>query len=179
MQAEQQARRTTRDSKAPLAVAPVPAPSPNELDGTWQVVSLLLDYPDAVLVERVPKDLDIRILPVQARMVAGHRLALPGHELRAADLGDAEGDRLAILLRQGLPGAPQEALEVITAVKARFDLKSSGITRFTHFNKGGEEIVHSIAELLHVGVLVGGALVAVDGDALIHLFAIAIMLLAQ
>lgn len=40
MQAEQQARRTTRDSKAPLAIAPVPAPSPNELDGTWQVVSL-------------------------------------------------------------------------------------------------------------------------------------------
>ena len=38
MQAEQQARQAALERKA--TVPPVPAPSPNELDGTWQVVSL-------------------------------------------------------------------------------------------------------------------------------------------
>ena len=40
MQAEQQARQTARDYKAPVPIAPIHAPSPNELDGIWQVVSI-------------------------------------------------------------------------------------------------------------------------------------------
>ena len=40
------------------------------------------------------------------------------------------------------------------------------VAAFAHFDEGGEEVVHAVAELLDVGVLVGGALVAVDGDAL-------------
>ncbi len=36
-----------------------------------------------------------------------------------------------------------------------------------HLDEGHEEIVHAIAELLHVSVLVGGTFVAINGDALI------------
>ena len=50
---------------------------------------------------------------------------------------------------------------------------------FEHFDEGDEEVVDALAELLHVGVLVGGALVAVDGDALVDDVAVEVLLLAE
>src|SRR5262249_4296595 len=47
------------------------------------------------------------------------------------------------------------------------------------FNEGDKEVVDSLAELLHVGVLVGGAFVAENVDALIGLFAGAVEFLAE
>jgi hypothetical protein len=46
-------------------------------------------------------------------------------------------------------------------------------------DEGGEEVGQAVAQLLDVGVLVGGALVAVDGEALPDLAALAIEALAE
>ena len=46
-------------------------------------------------------------------------------------------------------------------------------------DEGHEEVVHAVAELLHVGVLVGGALVAVDGEPLVDPVAVAGRALAE
>ena len=48
-----------------------------------------------------------------------------------------------------------------------------------HFDERHEEIVHSLAKLLHVRVLIGGSFVAVDRDALIHDASLEIELLAE
>ena len=45
--------------------------------------------------------------------------------------------------------------------------------------KAGEEIVHAVAELLDVGVLVGGAFVAINGEALVDDLAIEVEFLAE
>ncbi len=47
------------------------------------------------------------------------------------------------------------------------------------FDEGGEEVVDAFAELLDVGVLVGGAFVAVDGDALVDDFAFEVFFFAE
>ncbi len=49
----------------------------------------------------------------------------------------------------------------------------------TDLDEGDEEVVDAFAQLLHVGVLIGGAFVAVDGDALSDVVAVEIAALAQ
>ena len=48
-----------------------------------------------------------------------------------------------------------------------------------NFDEGGEEVVHAIAQLLHVGVLIGRAFVSVDRDALVDGLAIEIELFSE
>src|SRR5574341_1020437 len=48
-----------------------------------------------------------------------------------------------------------------------------------HLDEGREEIVHSLPELLYVGVLVRGPFVPVHGEALVHDLAIEVLFLAQ
>ena len=48
-----------------------------------------------------------------------------------------------------------------------------------HLDECRKEIIHAVAQLLHIGVLVGGALVPVNGDALVHDLAVHVLFLAQ
>jgi hypothetical protein len=74
----------------------------------------------------------------------------------------------------------QEALQVVAAGDARLDLEGGvGVAVLEDLDEGDEEVVHAVAELLHVGVLVGRALVAVDRDALVHDVALEVVLLAE
>ena len=66
-----------------------------------------------------------------------------------------------------LAGAAEEALQVVRGGGAGIDLDAVAVAALADLDEGGEEVVHAVAELLDVGVLVGGALVAVDGDALV------------
>lgn len=49
----------------------------------------------------------------------------------------------------------------------RVEFGGGAVAVFEDFDEGCEEVVDAFAELLDVGVLVGGAFVAVDGDALV------------
>ena len=61
-------------------------------------------------------------------------------------------------------------MQVIAGRHAGLDLEPRPAV-FEHPDEDGEEVVHAVAQLLHVGVLVGRALVAVDGDALVDALA--------
>ena len=64
-----------------------PSLAPRDLAATWQVVSLLLDYPDEVLLDRVPMLRDVcEALPAGPR---GHLLAALG-TLASTPLGDLQ-----------------------------------------------------------------------------------------
>ena len=75
--------------------------------------------------------------------------------------------------------ATEETLQVIGRGISWLDFDGVAIAALADFDEGGEEIRHTIAKLLHIGVLVGGAFVAVNGDTLMHLIAIEIELLAE
>ena len=107
-------------------------------------------------------------------------------------LRDRDRHALAILLIERRPRAKIEAGQVVAARGARLDqqrlrrealelglLNGPHRAVLEHLNKHGEEVVESLSQLLHVGVLVGGALVAVHGDTLVHGLAVEIELLAQ
>ena len=70
-------------------------------------------------------------------------------------------------------------MEEVTTGEAGFDFEGRGVLGFADFDEGGEEIVHAVAELLDIGVLVGGAFVAVDGDALVDYFAVEVEFFAE
>lgn len=70
-------------------------------------------------------------------------------------------------------------MEEVTAGEAGFDFEGRCVLGFADFDEGGEEIVHAVAELLDIGVLVGGAFVAVDGDALVDDFAVEVEFFAE
>lgn len=92
---------------------------------------------------------------------------------------DAEGDGLAVVFVEGFAGAAEEALEVVAGGGVWVDFDLCGIGGFADFDEGGEEVVDAVAELLDVGVLVGGAFVAVDGDALVDGVAVEVVLFAD
>ena len=80
---------------------------------------------------------------------------------------------------KGLAGAAQEALEVIGRCDAGFDFDVMSVAAFADLDKGRKKVVHPVAQLLDVGVLVGGSFVAVDRDALVHDLAVKIVFLAE
>lgn len=86
---------------------------------------------------------------------------------------------MAAISGEGLAGASEEALEEVATGEAGLDFEGRGILGFADLDEGGEEVVHAIAELLDIGVLVGGAFVAVNGDALIDDVAVEIELFAE
>ena len=51
--------------------------------------------------------------------------------------------------------------------------------RLEDANEGGEEIVHAVGKLLHIGVLIGRALVAIDSEALIDAFPLEVETFAE
>ncbi len=86
---------------------------------------------------------------------------------------------MAVISGEGLTGATEEALEEVATGEAGFDFEGWGVLGFADLDKGGEEVVHAIAELLDIGVLVGGAFVAVYGDALVDDVAVEVELFAE
>jgi hypothetical protein len=74
---------------------------------------------------------------------------------------------VASALRKGVPCSLKECVETITARDAVLDLWRCAFAVFQDLDKGDEEIVHAIAELLDIGMLVRGALVSIYGDTLV------------
>ena len=95
-----------------------------------------------------------------------------GAEQAGIEAPQAERDALAPPFREGGAGALQEAVEVVARMFPMQGRHIAGV--FEHFDKGDEEVVDAVTQLLHIGVLVGGALVAVHGDALVGGFTIAV-----
>ena len=92
---------------------------------------------------------------------------------------DAKRDAFALVLKEGPAGAAQKPLQIVATGHPGFDFERRAALGLTDFDERGEEIIHAIAELLHVGMLVGRPLVAVNGNALMDHVAIEIPLLAQ
>src|SRR5690606_10672813 len=74
-----------------------------------------------------------------------------------------------------------KSIEAVARADERLDLDAASATVEVagHAHEHGEEVVEAVAQLLHVGVLVGRTLVAVDGEALPHLVALTIEALAD
>src|SRR5262249_49110422 len=96
-----------------------------------------------------------------------------------AHFAESEGDALPALLVKRLPRAEQETAEKVAAGDALLNLNASPGAVLQHLDEQREEIQHPFAQLLHVSVLVGRTLVAVDSQPLVHRFAIEIELLAE
>ena len=99
-------------------------------------------------------------------------------KLERRHLGDGNGERLAPGLVQCPARAAEKALQVIRGGGAGLDLDAVTVAALPHFDERDKEIVHAIAELLDVGVLVGRALVSINGDALVDDLAVEVVLLA-
>ena len=102
-----------------------------------------------------------------------------GAEVEGIDPRDAERHAFAAVFGERLAGAAEEALEEIAAGGAGLDLDRVAGAVLADLDEGDEEVVHAVAQLLDIGVLVGGALVAVDGDALVDLVAVEVEFLAE
>ena len=59
-------------------------------------------------------------------------------------------------------------MEIIAGSDSGLHFDRSGVTVFIDFDEGREEIQNTVPQLLNIGMLVGRALVAVHGDALVH-----------
>ena len=99
--------------------------------------------------------------------------------MEGGDFRDGNGEGLSAGAMQRFACATQEALEVVRSGCAGIDFHAVAVATFADLDEGGEEIIHAVAELLDVGVLVRGALVAIDGEALVHDVSVEIMLLAK
>ena len=100
-------------------------------------------------------------------------------ELEGIHFRDGNRQRLAAGLVQRLSRAAQEALEVIGGGGAGLDFHALAIASLADLDEDREEIVHAVAELLDIGMLVGGTLVAINRDALVDGVAIEIERLAE
>ena len=99
--------------------------------------------------------------------------------MEGIEIRDADGDRLAAFLVQRAACAAEEALEEIAGSDARFDFERGRGGIFANLDERDKKVIHAIAELLHIGVLIGRALVAVNRDALVDDMAIEVELLAE
>ena len=70
-------------------------------------------------------------------------------------------------------------MEVVARGDAGFDFRGGATAVLEDFDKDRKEVVHSIAQLLDVGVLVGGPFVAIDSEALKNLATRKVVLFAK
>src|SRR5690606_15362819 len=83
-------------------------------------------------------------------------------------LGHGNRDGVTVAFAKRIAGAEQKALEKIAAGDTGLHFKGLiGDAVLQYFDESDEEIIHAVAELLDVGVLVGRAFVAVNGNALV------------
>ena len=80
---------------------------------------------------------------------------------------------------KGFAGAEKEGLEIVARGDARLHFKGAAFAVLQDFDEDGEKVIHTIAKLLHVGVLIGRAFVAVDGQALEDFATLEVELLAE
>jgi len=95
------------------------------------------------------------------------------------DFGQSNRDGLATLLEERLARAEEEALQEVAAGGVRLDVNDGAGAVLEHFDEDREEVEHAVAQLLDVGVLVGGAFVAVNGNALVDGLAREVEFLAE
>src|SRR4051812_27490390 len=68
---------------------------------------------------------------------------------------DRDGDRLAAIFVKGGASSAKKSLKVITASHALFHFELGGRPVFSDLDKGDKKVQYSIAQLLHVSVLIG------------------------
>ena len=128
---------------------------------------------DAWLVVGV--DVDQRSVEGDGALEEGDELA----ESAGVDLWDGDGDGAAAAFVEGFAGSTEEALQEVGGGDAGLDFDGVTCASLADFDEGGEEVVDAVAELLDVGVLVGGAFVSVNGDPLVYFFAVEIELFSE
>ena len=82
------------------------------------------------------------------------------------DLRNGDGQRVPAILRQGRPRPQQKPVQKIARRHPRLHGQPRA-SRFQDANEDREEIRHPIPQLLHIRVLVGGALVAIHRQSLL------------
>ena len=90
----------------------------------------------------------------------------------------ANGDGFALLFEQSLAGPTQKPVQIIATAKIVLYFHRRGRAVLLHFNKGDKEIENAIAQLLHIGMLISRSFIAINGDSLMHNFAVAVLLLS-
>ena len=80
---------------------------------------------------------------------------------------DGDGDGFSAGFVECFAGTSEEALEVVCAGVSWVNFDTAAFSAISDFDECGEEVMDSVTELLDVGVLVSGAFVAVDCDALV------------
>jgi hypothetical protein len=61
-------------------------------------------------------------------------------------------------------------VQIVPGGNSRLDFSASLAGIFVHLYKSDEKIENPVSQLLHIGMLIGRALVSVNGDALIYSF---------
>jgi len=80
-------------------------------------------------------------------------------DVKCIDLWNAERDRIALAFVKRRARATKKSLQIIAARYASFDLKFFRGASFRTSIKVAKKIRHPIAQLLHIGMLVGRAFV--------------------
>src|ERR1041384_4338575 len=70
-------------------------------------------------------------------------------------------------------------MKIISAGHARFHFESRTMPILVYFNESDEEVQYAVTQLLHVSMLIGRSLVAIDRDALMNNLAIEVFFFAQ
>ena len=100
-----------------------------------------------------------------------------GAEGRGIEAPQGDAEALAATLGQGRAGALQKTLQEILGPLSGDRSDVGGVVE--GLDEGHKEVVEAIAQLLHISVLVGGSLVAVDSQALVHGLPLAVAVLAE
>ena len=119
------------------------------------------------------------------RSLCGRAMWLDGGQIVAAgetvqvriDARHSDGHRLPPVLEQGRASAKQEAVQIIPCRRAGLDLLRRAPALQDAY-EDGEEVRHPFAELLHVRMLIGRALVAVNRQPLLDALPLQVELLA-
>ena len=88
------------------------------------------------------------------------------------------GDRLPVVRKKRFAGAQQESVEIVARSHARLNFMVPA-PRLQHSNERDEEIVYAVPKLLHVGMLIGGALVSVHANPLVDALPVQVQALAK
>ena len=89
-----------------------------------------------------------------------------GADGASVDASDGNRHRFAGGFGECLSGAEEEAVEVVAGCDAVVDF-DGWCAVFEDVDECHKKVIDAVAQLLDVGVLVGGAFVAVDGEALV------------
>src|SRR5205823_3943903 len=95
------------------------------------------------------------------------------------DFRNADSDRFASALIERGTCPAQKSVKIIATGHPILYFKRRAISIFTHLDEGNKKIQNAVAQLLHIGMLVGRAFVAINGNALMNNFSIEILFFSQ